>query len=182
MRGAAALLTALALAALAACGRGEPPAAPQAGGAQPGVAAPAPPALAFDAGGVRLRLSDGSWQTLAEPGAGAVVHVSPDGAWIAVDEALSSTLQITRLLQRQADGRYAARERGNDVSDVAWRTVAKQRGIDADAVERPRTRFVAWRAQPPALEVELTGVRPDGADLRETLMLHLPHLATAAVR
>jgi len=121
---------------------------------------------------VWIRLAAGQEQRLTDPGMGYNISIAPNGQWIAIDKAILSNLQVTKLYQRQPDGTYLEKNTRNP-STLAWEKWSALRGIHSDDVTNPRTRTVAWGKDNRHIVIELTGLDPDGEFIEHTLEIEL---------
>jgi len=132
-----------------------------------------PPALQFfetDAG-ISVARDGAARQLLADDGRGYEVHASTDGRWIALDVALFSNLQTTRLMRWDVEAE--AYVDSINLSQVAWERVLEARAIGLEQIENPRTRFESWSGDGSGLMLEVSGFEPGGAEIREILTIPL---------
>ncbi len=163
----AAALAAVALALVAALACGGGPGAPAPDSAPVPAPAPESKLRTFERDGeLWLERAGEQPQRLADDGRGYVAHVSPDGRWVAIDVVLFSNLQVTRLMRRDdASGRFVP---AANLSTAAWTAAKETLGIGIDEVENARSSFAGWSEAGDAARIELSGLAPDGSEIRRT--------------
>lgn len=84
--------------------------------------------------------------------------LSPNGAWLAVEARLLSSLGVVRLFKRAGDRFVAAAQ---NVTASAWRTAGAREGFDPDRVDNPQAFVHGWQDGGQSLEIELRGMWGD---------------------
>lgn len=67
---------------------------------------------------------------------------SPDAKWLAVETMLLSDLQIIRVYEKDAQGKYQPIH--DSLSVRLWADLSKQEGFDIDDVRHPRMNLLDW--------------------------------------